>query len=455
MGIVRRLIMFDLSKEFNKFYSECTVLPQSTQNDLRNKKTLNIDRLKAGLNELNDENGTSYSVSDIKEQGSIAMSTVVQNDDKDYDIDIAVIFDEENIGSDTGTTTIKHIVTNALKKKCSNFKKAPEALTNCVRIEYADGYHVDFAIYKKTSDGTYYHAGSSWQERNPMSIKNWFSDAVKNKGDKLRSVVRLSKMFCKSRSSWQMPGGLIQSVLCDECFVEYERLDECFYYTMKGIIKRLEESIEVYNPTDGTKSLLLKQKDRDKMNNWKQRLSDKLDKIDVILKSDCTKKQAFDSWYKVFNHDFWLYSDNEFTQNSYANVVKSYTYASSEEYIRNKYKIDINYSARIDCNVEANGFRSRLLSHILKCREWLPKSRTLTFYCETDTPAPYEVLWKIRNVGFEAERRKMIRGEIIRSNYGRTKRREHTDFEGPHFVECYIIKNDVCVAIARIDVPIK
>lgn len=285
--------MFDLSKEFNKFYSECTVLPQSTQNDLRNKKTLNIDRLKAGLNELNDENGTSYSVSDIKEQGSIAMSTVVQNDDKDYDIDIAVIFDEENIGSDTGTTTIKHIVTNALKKKCSNFKKAPEALTNCVRIEYADGYPVDFAIYKKTSDGTYYHAGSSWQERNPMSIKNWFSDAVKNKGDKLRSVVRLSKMFCKSRSSWQMPGGLIQSVLCDECFVEYERLDECFYYTMKGIIKRLEESIEVYNPTDGTKSLLLKQKDRDKMNNWKQRLSDKLDKIDVILKSDCTKKHPF------------------------------------------------------------------------------------------------------------------------------------------------------------------
>ena len=77
--------MFDLSKEFNKFYSECTVLPQSTQNDLRNKKTLNIDRLKAGLKELNDENGTSYSVSDIKEQGSIAMSTVVQNDDKDYD----------------------------------------------------------------------------------------------------------------------------------------------------------------------------------------------------------------------------------------------------------------------------------------------------------------------------------------------------------------------------------
>ena len=173
--------MFDLSKEFNKFYTDHTILPQTIQTDLRDKKKLNIDRLKSGLNELNDENKTSYSVSDTKEQGSIAMSTVVQNDSKDYDIDVAIIFEEENIGTDTGTTTMKHAVANALKKKCTNFKKDPEALTNCVRIEYADGYHVDFAVYKKTSDGTYYHAGSGWQKRNPMAINDWFSKAVKDK----------------------------------------------------------------------------------------------------------------------------------------------------------------------------------------------------------------------------------------------------------------------------------
>lgn len=446
--------MFDLSKEFDEFYNEHTILTGEVQSDLRNKKKINIDRLKSGLDELNDENKTSYSISDTKEQGSIAMSTVVQNDSKDYDIDVAIIFEEGNIGADTGTTTMKHTVANALKKKCANFKIDPEALTNCVRIKYADGYHVDFAIYKKTSDDTYYHAGSSWQERNPMAINNWFSEAIKDKGDNLRSVVRLSKMFCKSRSSWQMPGGLIQSVLCNECFVEHERLDECFYYTMKNILKRLEESIEVYNPIDKTKSLLLKQKDRDKMNNWKHRLSNKLDKLNIIFKSDCTKKQAFDSWYKIFNHDYWLYNENEPITNSYANVIKNYNEISNEEFIRNKYEVDICYSAQIECKVEANGFRPRLLSHILKCKEWLPHSRNLTFYCETDTPKPYMVLWKIRNVGIEAERRNMTRGEIVKSNFN-NQRCEHTDFYGPHFVECYIIKNDVCVATAKISVPIE
>ena len=49
----------------------------------------------------------------------------------------------------------------------------------------------------------------------------------------------------------------------------------------------------------------------------------------------------------------------------------------------------------------------------------------------------------------------MLRGEIINSNYLNTRRRERTDFKGPHFVECYIIKNDICVAMARIDVPIE
>ena len=258
--------MFDVSKEFLEFYNKHTVLSRDVQNELREKKKLNLDRLDSGLVEYNEEKNTEYVVADTKEQGSIAMSTVTQNDSKDYDIDVAVIFEEENLGKDTGPLAAKNIVVNALKRKCENFRTEPTAHTNCVRIEYADGYHVDFAIYKKAED-TYYHAGSSWCERNPMAINNWFKEEVNEKGEDLRKVVRLSKMFCKSRDDWRMPGGLIQSVLCDECFYADERLDECFYYTMQNIVNRLESNIEVYNPTDCTKSLLLKQTDRDKMNN--------------------------------------------------------------------------------------------------------------------------------------------------------------------------------------------
>ena len=38
---------------------------------------------------------------------------------------------------------------------------------------------------------------------------------------------------------------------------------------------------------------------------------------------------------------------------------------------------------------------------------------------------------------------------------GYKKRKENSKFHGPHYVDCYIIiKNGVCVARERIDVPI-
>ena len=52
--------MYDLSSKFNTFYTSHVVLPQEDQNELYHKKDLNIQRLKDGLKEYNEENGTSY-----------------------------------------------------------------------------------------------------------------------------------------------------------------------------------------------------------------------------------------------------------------------------------------------------------------------------------------------------------------------------------------------------------
>ena len=64
-----------------------------------------------------------------------------------------------------------------------------------------------------------------------------------------------------------MPGGLIQTVLCDEKIQDYPRIDEMFYHTICSIRDRLMYNKEVYNPTDSSQSLLLVQEDRDKLEN--------------------------------------------------------------------------------------------------------------------------------------------------------------------------------------------
>lgn len=292
--------MYDLSKEFEKFYNDYVVLPNKEQNDLRNKKNINIKRLKDGLKEYNQDNNTTYKIAETRVQGSMAMHTVVQNDNKDYDIDVAIIFEKDNLKDNEdylGSRAARNIVRDALKKKCSQFNVEPETLTNCVRVTYADGYHIDFAVYRRfkeagSTEYTYEHAGSSWTSRNPAAINEWFSQEIEQKGQELRKVIRLSKMFCKSRDSWvNMPGGLLQTVLCDEKIqTSYDRLDEIFYYTMHGIKSRLENSIEVYNPTDTSLPLLTTDKHRTKMNNWKTRLQTELDKLDVLFDEECDRK---------------------------------------------------------------------------------------------------------------------------------------------------------------------
>ncbi len=459
--------MYDLSLDFKKFYYNEVVLPKSETTNLRNKKKLNIQRLEAGIKEYNEEKNTGYAIAETLEQGSVAMSTVTQNQKNDYDIDVAIVFDETNLNG-LGATAVKNMVVCALKKKCTNFKQEPEALTNCVRIVYSDNYHIDFAIYKriKNKDGSYSyeHAGSQWRSRNPRAINNWFKDEIKEHGEKLRQAVRLSKMFSKSRESWNMPGGLIQSVLCEEKIQDYSRMDEMFYYTMKAVQDRLAKSIEVDNPTDSTQSLLLKQKDRDKMNNLCNRLKDKLDKLEVLFNDECSKQEAIEAWNEFFKHDYWTYSEE--TENrayslNESRLMETYNcnfmeYDDTEENIYNIMPVNQIYYIKLDCKVRDSNGTMIKLSTLNNSGKKVPLKRTLEFYLdENRVPNPYKVFWKVKNEGLEAIKENCIRGEIF-ENVGDNPEvmNEVSSFAGKHYVECYIVKNGVCVAMDRINVPI-
>lgn len=110
------------------------------------------------------------------------------------------------------------------------------------------------------------------------------------------------------------------------------------------------------------------------------------------------------------------------------------------------------YKLRINCRVSQNGWRDFFLIDFLRSRGYLRKHKSLDFFIEsTNCPAPYDIYWKVRNVGHVAEERNCIRGGI---KQGDTHHKERTDFYGEHYVECYLVKSGVCVAQDRIDVPI-
>ena len=128
--------------------------------------------------------------------------------------------------------------------------------------------------------------------------------------------------------------------------------------------------------------------------------------------------------------------------------------AQTEEFIEDKFPIDIQYDLDIECDITANGQNEGRLRWLQERFPWLSLGRSLRFYVAScNVPQPYGVLWKVRNVGLQAEQRNMIRGQIV-SDKGHEERIERTDFPGAHFVECFIIKDGNCVARDRLDVPI-
>jgi hypothetical protein len=94
------------------------------------------------------------------------------------------------------------------------------------------------------------------------------------------------------------------------------------------------------------------------------------------------------------------------------------------------------------------------LSWFLGKKYPLKKKKRLEFHITNNTvPQPYSILWKVRNFGDEALAANDLRGEIT-EDLGSERKIENTKYSGEHYVECYIVKDGVCVGMARIMVPI-
>jgi hypothetical protein len=198
-----------------------------------------------------------------------------------------------------------------------NFRKEPEARTNAVTVWYADGAHVDLAVYRERPgllSRVLEHAGPQWGDRDPEAVTSWFQAQVADRSpnllgtvrkDQLRRVVRWVKRFARSRLSWCLPGGMILTVLAVETYQrDFSRDDVALLRTLQAMKVRLASSLVVMSPIDGT-SLTSKPKIEAQMKLLLEKLDRALDGLAVLEKEGCTRQEAAGAWKKFFNHEFW------------------------------------------------------------------------------------------------------------------------------------------------------
>lgn len=317
--------MFDSHQDILAYHNGEVTLHESERGEMRERRNTNRQRIKDGLKF--DEGPAP---SEFQSQGSYVHRTMVQQPDLDYDIDDGVYFWKYDLtgpkGAEWSALDTKKVVRGALHDE--RFNKPPEVRTNCVRVYYEAGYHVDIPVYRKVKseniwgeeEVSYEIASSDWKKSDPDGVSNWFINANNGQspdstnGRQLRRQVRLIKAFTRSRESWRSriaTGFMITTLIVEECYYPSEdREDEALYYTMRKMRDRLKWNLQIAHPTVEGEYLTSSSTDS-RCRFLLERLDWAISELQVLLNSDCTSEKAMKAWDRVFNTDFFYDRCNE------------------------------------------------------------------------------------------------------------------------------------------------
>lgn len=305
--------MFDCAKDVRAYHDQDVTLPKTEQDAMRDRRNSNRTRLRNGLSAA----GKPAPLEFVK-QGSYAMKTMVRDPDNDYDIDDGVYFRKEDLVGDRGaemtSLQARQMVRDAVDD--GKFKRAPEVRSNCVRVFYEKGYHVDLPVYRRVTTSTVfgdeYHyelaASSGWKRSDARDVSDWYEDerAKSSDGAQLRRINRDLKKYARSRYSWRgkLLSGFGITVLTTERFRVNDREDRALYDTMVAIRDRLDWNLQVAHPvTPG--DYVTNGPDDAKARCFREKLTEAIDTLQPLFDADCTREKALKCWDKVFATTFF------------------------------------------------------------------------------------------------------------------------------------------------------
>lgn len=305
-------------------------------------------------------------------------------------------------------------------------------------------YVIEVCPAFRQADGSFKYPdsneGGSWKKTDPtpeISEMNIFDGKTNGNFKNLAKMCRAWKNKCGVKI-----GGLLIDTLCYEFLTEKT---EHHSTKLDGYDILIKDFFNYLQNLDDARKYWLAPGSNQKVYKKKSNFIRKAKKAYTNVEEAIEKKEndtVYTIWKKVFGYAF-----------PYPQPIKesSVNYTSNEQYIEDLYPVDIRYFLRIDCEVTQPGYRTEFLRNLFGK---LKANKKLKFFIQyNDVSKPYDVKWKVKNEGEIAKARNNLRGQIL-DDFGQEIRNENTNFAGPHFVECYIIKNNVCVARDRIDVPI-
>ena len=463
---------FEMSKEIRELINEIDI-SESNYEKASNRYT-------AIANYIKESNLAEYGP-DIYLQGSIKLGTAIKplTEDGAYDIDIVCNLTRKRRNYQT-QKELKDEVGEVVKTYSLkyNMEKFPKESNRCWMLIYVDesNFHIDIlpavpwddtndgniAISDKKS-GNYDDITLDWEVSNPKGYSDWFkkqSDFQKIKEayakrvyakieeipdykikTPLQRIVQLLKRHAEvmfDDDMEQKPSSIIITTLVAKIYPKCTIISDDFKTLLMNVIKYLLNGIEyenenpcIYNPI-----------------NRKEKLS---------LKWDKDKKyfENFLKWYDQLKVDFSV--DNKglplneslfYMQRSLRKNTNEIGISLNSLSYHQKPKWKLSSIAKTNVEIKSyyswHGFRFKQI----KSGEALNKKGKLRFEVKSLTLniKDYDIYWQITNTCHEEINANCLRGDFYNSKLeqGKRIRTEETCYVGRHYVEAYIVKNDIC-----------
>jgi hypothetical protein len=409
-------------------------------------------------------------------QGSWAQQTIINPVGifDEFDADILLHLEQDSDWNEDPKKYLQQV--RAAFKRHSTYQSMVVRKNRCVRIDYANDCHVDVVPAITLDDGRQViinYAENIFEDTNPVGFADWMKERDDITGGNLRRVIRLFKWLRDFKNTFSCPSIILTVMLGNR--VGYWDSD-ARYSDIPTTLVNLLEDLSTWLDQHSAMPLLDDPScpgtsfnhrwDEAKYSTFKKKVADYAawarEAYDLQGVDD---PAALVAWQKMFGTEFAADEVKEARSQVLANrvlraaaglsgratAVQTKDIAPQEEFIHDKYgTLRLRYGARIDATVLGTYPKN------LRRLRVVPKGRTLRFHLMTDTPEPYDVLWKVRNHGIEAARGVGdLRGQIRRGgSNGRNDHRESTRYRGTHYVEAYVVKDGVVVASDHHDVTI-
>lgn len=281
-----------------------------------------------------------------------------------------------------------------------------------VRVLYKD-FHLEVMPAFKLADGSYKYPdtanGGSWKITKPQAELDEMKEANARKNRNLRRLCKMARAW-KNKHGVAM-GGLLIDTLAYNFLESTDDYDTKSYHYYDFMCRDFFEFLA--DQPEQSEYAALGSRQRVRVKKRFERKAKKAYELCLKAIEASGQKNERQKWRDVFGNAYPAPAKSAAGEAAaYAHVFKN-----TEEFVEDRFPVDIRYDLRINCEVTQDGFRPTMLRQLLEGYGVLRPQKKLRFFLAdaSDLPENVELYWKVLNRGDEAERRDMIR-EIGRAH---------------------------------------